>query len=38
MGTVVGKTNVMGTPVKMKDSGDHIFGYCVLNDWSARDL
>ena len=27
-----------GTPIPMADAEDHIFGLCLLNDWSARDL
>lgn len=38
MGTIIGKTNELGHPVKLKDAEDHIFGYVILNDWSARDL
>lgn len=38
MGTYVGKANPMGTPIKIKDSSDYIFGFCLLNDWSARDI
>jgi len=38
MGTFIGKGNELGTPIKIKDAGNHIFGYCILNDWSARDL
>lgn len=38
MGIFVGKGNKLGEPVKCKDAKDHIFGYVVLNDWSARDL
>lgn len=22
----------------MKDADEHVFGYCLLNDWSARDI
>mmetsp|Transcript_25414 Transcript_25414/g.19157 ORF Transcript_25414/g.19157 Transcript_25414/m.19157 type:complete len:125 (+) Transcript_25414:325-699(+) len=38
MGTIIGKSNPLGTPVKVSQAPDHIFGYCILNDWSARDL
>lgn len=38
MGTIVGKSNKLGDPVKIKDANDHIFGFCLLNDWSARDI
>ncbi|MFC9761083.1 fumarylacetoacetate hydrolase family protein [Rhodococcus jostii] len=32
---VVGKA---GTDLTVEEAADHIFGYTVLNDWSARDL
>jgi fumarylacetoacetase len=38
MGAVVGKGNEFGRPIKVKDAPDHIFGFTLLNDWSARDL
>jgi fumarylacetoacetase len=38
MGAVVGKANEFGRPIKVKDAPDHIFGFTLLNDWSARDL
>ena len=38
MGTIIGKSNALGEPVKVKDAREHIFGYVLLNDWSARDL
>lgn len=38
MGTIIGKGNQMGQPIKLKDARDHIFGHCLLNDWSARDI
>ena len=38
MGAVVGKSSKLGHPVKITDASDHIFGYTLLNDWSARDL
>lgn len=28
----------MGHPIKVNDARDHIFGFVLLNDWSARDL
>ncbi|KAH9890261.1 hypothetical protein F4778DRAFT_753140 [Xylariomycetidae sp. FL2044] len=27
-----------GSSIKIKDAEDHIFGYVLLNDWSARDI
>lgn len=32
---VIGKE---GTNIKASEAEDYIFGYCILNDWSARDL
>ncbi|MGD2133940.1 MAG: fumarylacetoacetase [Maricaulaceae bacterium] len=30
--------NPQGEPIPIADAGDAIFGYCILNDWSARDI
>ena len=38
MGAFVGKSNKIGQPVKVSDAPDHVFGFCLLNDWSARDI
>ena len=38
IGMVVGKSNELGKPVKIKDADDYIFGFVLLNDWSARDI
>ena len=38
MGIFVGAGNAPGTPIPMADAENHIFGLCLLNDWSARDL
>ena len=35
---VVGKPSQMGRPIKIDNADDHIFGYVLLNDWSARDI
>jgi fumarylacetoacetase len=35
---VVGTPSPAGVPVPLKDAEDHIFGVCLLNDWSARDI
>lgn len=34
----VGPGNALGQPVRLNDAEDHIFGLCLLNDWSARDI
>ncbi len=38
MGAVVGVPNEMGKPVTVAEADDMIFGYVLLNDWSARDI
>ena len=38
MGTIIGRSNKLGEPVKVNNARDHIFGYVLLNDWSSRDL
>jgi fumarylacetoacetase len=38
LGIYVGVGNPMGVPIRMQDAESHIFGMCLLNDWSARDL
>ena len=30
--------NELGKPIPIGNAADHIAGYCLLNDWSARDL
>ena len=38
LGFFIGPGNPLGTPVPIKDAGERIFGFCLLNDWSARDI
>jgi fumarylacetoacetase len=38
LGIWVGTGNPIGEPVPISDAADHIAGYCLLNDWSARDI
>jgi fumarylacetoacetase len=38
MGFVVGVGSGLGTPVPLADFEQHVFGVCLVNDWSARDL
>jgi fumarylacetoacetase len=38
LGVFIGEGNPPGTPIPMDDAEAHIFGLCLLNDWSARDL
>ncbi|MFJ1973034.1 fumarylacetoacetase [Streptomyces sp. NPDC087903] len=35
---VVGAPSRLGRPVDLADFRDHVFGVCLLNDWSARDI
>jgi fumarylacetoacetase len=38
LGLWIGEGNELGSPIPIAEAGDHIAGYCLLNDWSARDL
>jgi fumarylacetoacetase len=38
LGAFIGKGNELGDPVSIAAAGDHVFGYCLVNDWSARDI
>jgi fumarylacetoacetase len=38
LGIFVGMGNESGTPIPVTDAESHIFGLCLLNDWSARDI
>ena len=38
MGYFVSKPVPFGTELNIADAEDHIFGFVLLNDWSARDL
>ncbi len=38
VGTVVGVGNERGRPVTIGDAGRHLYGMCLVNDWSARDI
>lgn len=37
MGFYVGPGNAQGRPIGIGEAESHIFGMCLLNDWSARD-
>ena len=34
----IGKANALGEPVGINKADAHLFGLCLLNDWSARDI
>lgn len=38
LGVFVGPGNQLGQPLDIAQAGDHLFGVCILNDWSARDI
>ncbi|MGW7409654.1 fumarylacetoacetase [Streptomyces sp. NPDC054833] len=38
VGFVVGVPSERGGPVALGDFREHVFGLCLLNDWSARDI
>ena len=38
LGIWIGRGNDLGAPVPIGEAAEHIAGYCLLNDWSARDL
>ena len=37
-GFLVGDGNLLGCPIPIDEAGKHIFGLCLVNDWSARDI
>ena len=38
MGAIVGTGSTMGQPITVDQADEMIFGYVLLNDWSARDI
>jgi fumarylacetoacetase len=38
LGIFVGSGNPLGRPIGIAEAEAHVFGLCLLNDWSARDL
>ncbi|KAI1341048.1 hypothetical protein F5Y15DRAFT_376782 [Xylariaceae sp. FL0016] len=38
LGCFLSRPNEMGNPIKISEAEEHIFGYVLLNDWSARDI
>ena len=38
LGFVVGTPSRLGVPVAQSAFADHVFGVCLVNDWSARDI
>jgi fumarylacetoacetase len=38
VGCFVGKGNALGEAIAIEHAEDHVFGLCLVNDWSARDI
>lgn len=38
LGVFIGQGNVLGNPIPIEGAAEHIFGFCLVNDWSARDI
>lgn len=38
LGCFIGPGNPLGSPIPLAHAEAHLFGLCLLNDWSARDV
>ena len=38
VGIFIGRGNPLGAAVPLAEADEHVFGLCLLNDWSARDI
>ena len=38
VGVLIGSGNSLGCPIPLARAEEHVFGLCLLNDWSARDI
>ena len=38
VGVLIGSRNALGSPIPVAQAEAHVFGLCLLNDWSARDV
>ncbi len=38
LGIYIGAPSQTGRPLAVKNAWDHVFGFSLLNDWSARDI
>ena len=38
IGVWIGRANPDGEPIDIANAAASIFGYCILNDWSSRDI
>ena len=38
VGFYIGQKSALGSRIAIEDAEDHLFGLCIVNDWSARDV
>lgn len=38
LGVWIGRGNAQGTAIPIGEAAEHVAGYCLLDDWSARDI
>jgi fumarylacetoacetase len=38
LGMLIGTPTALGEPVPIGEARRHVFGMCIVNDWSARDI
>ena len=38
VGFFIGGGNALGEPIPIESAEEHLFGVCLVNDWSARDI
>jgi len=38
LGVWIGPGNALGEPIPIARTSEHVAGFCLLNDWSARDI
>jgi fumarylacetoacetase len=38
LGVYIGPGNTLGEPISIAQAEQHVFGLCLFNDWSARDI
>jgi fumarylacetoacetase len=38
LGAFIGRGNALGSPISVDEAEEHLFGLCLVNDWSARDI
>jgi fumarylacetoacetase len=38
LGVFIGRSNALGELIPIAEAEEHVFGLCIVNDWSARDI